>query len=125
MNNLNDLLNEEVLELLDRAAQNRHLNMLRINSLADYKETKLELKKTKIWVKCFRKVAKMMFNKYLNSIKENNRKLEYLIDANKLSKCVDFYSEEVEMYQNTIAEYLAYLQRGHVIDAFLGKERED
>ena len=99
--------------------------MLRINNLTDYKETKLELKKTKIWVKCFRKVAKMLFNKYLKSIEENNRKLEYLIDANKLSKCADFYSEEVAMYQNTISEYLAYLQRGHIIDAFLGKERED
>ena len=103
MDNLDDLLTEEVLELLDRAAQNRHLNMLRINNLTDYKETKLELKKTKIWVKCFRKVAKMLFNKYLKSIEENNRKLEYLIDANKLSKCADFYSEEVAMYQNNIS----------------------
>ena len=125
MDNLDDLLTEEVLELLDRAAQKKHLNMLRINNLTDYKEAKLDQRKTKVWAKCFHKVSNMLFNRYLESVKTNNRNIELLIDANKLSDCADFYDEEAMMYQITIEDYLAYLQSGHVIDAFLGKERED
>ena len=125
MDNLDDLLTEEVLELLYRAAQKKHLNMLRINSLKDYREAKLDQKKTKVWAKCFHKVSKVLFNRYLESLKTNNRNIELLIDANKLSDCADFYEEEAAMYQTIIEEYLIYLQSGHVIDAFLGKERED
>jgi len=127
MNKIEDYLSDDVIELIMRAAEKRHLNMLRINNLTEYKEAKLSLKTTKLWAKCFYKVAKTLLQEYVDSLiaKPAKRDLTLLVDANKISDYADFYKEEADMIQKTIDEYLEYLQCGHVIDAFLGKERED
>lgn len=127
MNKIEDYLSDDVIELIMRAAEKRHLNMLRINNLTEYKEAKLSLKTTKLWARCFCKVAKTLLQEYVDGLiaKPSKRDLILLVDANKMSDYADFYTEEAGMIQETIDDYLAYLQGGHVIDAFLGKDRED
>lgn len=120
-----DLLTEELLELVERAEAKRHLNLQRIESLRDYSDAKTERKKTKIYADCFKKVSVNLLEKYTEALKQNQRDLTLLTDANLLDEYAAFYREEVEMYDNIINEYYNYLKQGHIIDAFLGKERED
>lgn len=124
-NDLIEVFTEEVLELIDRAAAKRHLNLQRIESLSDYSDTKLERKKILIYARTFKKVSKILLKKYTESLKLNKRDLGLLTDANALDAYSNFFFEEVDMYDNVINEYLNYLKQGHIIDAFLGKERED
>ena len=127
MNNIEDYLSDDVIELIDRAAEKRHLNMLRINNLSNYNEAKLRLKETKIWAKCFRQVAHILFRDYTKELSAipSRRDIVLLIDANKMSDYAAFYAEEANMIQATIDDYLNYLKNGNVIAAFLGKDRED
>ena len=122
---ITDLLTEELLELVERAEAKRHLNLQRIESLSDYSDAKLDRKKTLIYARTFKKVSKILLKKYTESLKLNKRDLSLLTDANALDTYSNFFFEEVSMYDNVINEYLNYLKQGHIIDAFLGKERED
>lgn len=124
-NDIIDLLTEEALDLIDRATSKRHLNIQRIESLRDYSETKLERKKIYLYAKCFRKTSKILLNEYVKTLEFDKRDLSLLADANALDSYADFFFEEVNMYDNVLNEYTNYLKQGHVIDAFLGKERED
>ena len=122
---ITDLLTEELLELVDRAEAKRHLNLQRIESLRDFNEAKAERKKTKVFADCFKKVSVILFQKYMGSLKQNQRDLTLLTDANVLDEYSNFYYAEVKMYDDIISDYYNYLKQGHIIDAFLGKERED
>ena len=120
-----DLLIEDILILVDRAEKKKHLNIQRIENLQDYRQAKVELKRTKIFEQCFHKASKTLFNEYIQSLFLNKRQPSLLIDANKLDSYAEFYKEEALMWQVSIDEYLSYLGTGHAIDAFLGKDRED
>jgi len=120
-----DLLVEDILILVDRAEKKKHLNIQRIENMYDYKHARTELKRTKIFVQCFHKASRTLFQEYIESLFKNKRQPSLLIDANKLDSYAEFYKEEALMWQVSIDEYLSYLNLGHAIDAFLGKDRED
>lgn len=120
-----DLLIEDILILVDRAEKKKHLNIQRIENMHDYRRAKAELKRTKIFERCFHKASMTLFDEYVQTLLTNKRQTSLLIDANKLDSYAEFYREEVFMWQASIDEYLSYLGTGHVIDAFLGRDRED
>lgn len=123
--NLYDIVLDEVLYLIERAENKKHLNIPRIENLSDYSYAKDKVKRTKTYEKCFHLIAKKSFTEYVESLIANKRQAYLLVDANKLEAYADFYREETAMWQASINEYISYLRQGHIIDMLLGRNRED
>ena len=122
---MQDELEEVLTECLERAQKKEYTEPFKINSLREYCAVNTVRKQYNTLKRIFKRISKRLFNEYLVGLSFGIRETETLVKSKDFSEFANFYEVESNTLDLVRQEYLSYLQEGHVIDAFLGKERDE
>lgn len=78
-----------------------------------------------IVVELFESVATSLYNKYCQQVEQGNCDFNMLYCYTQYLECKKFYIQELEIIKSMLAEYWAYVKKGHFLTQFIyGQDRE-
>ena len=111
-------------KLISVALKGEHQEIELLRSLGEY-EVGMILRRANIKVsKTFKKQAKRLLKQYFTEITTGYSSIDTFKAYRTFAICADFYKVEAERVDDCLSEYRAYLDAGHWLDAFFGRERE-
>ncbi len=110
---------ETISNLIEHARAGKHIEFQFITTWRDYKFYKKERKALRLAVKCLGKGCKNLLNSYCKNVKNGSADVINLVVLTTLTNTLEFYREELDILENMIYEYEAYLLEGNLVYAFL------
>ena len=110
-------------ELISVALKGKHPEIELLRSLDEY-EVGIILRRATIKVsKTFKKQAKKVLEQYFAEVATGYSSIDTFKAYRTLAICANYYEVEAERVEDRLSEYKAYLDAGHWLDAFFGRER--
>ena len=110
-------------KLISVALKGEHQEIELLKSLDEYEVCSI-LRKANIKVsKTFKKQAKKVLKQYFSEITTGYSSIDTFKTYRTFAICASYYETEAERVEDRLSEYKAYLDAGHWIDAFFGRER--
>ena len=114
---------DTVEKLISVALKGEHQEIELLRSLDEY-EVGIILRRANMKVsKTFKKQAKKVLKQYFSEITTGYSSIDTFKMYRTLAICAVYYEVEAERVEDRLSEYKAYLNAGHWLDAFFGRER--
>ena len=115
--------NNPLEELISVALKGEHQEIELLKSLNEY-EVCIILRRANVKVsKTFKKQAKRLLKQYFTEITTGYSSIDTFKTYRTFAICAAYYEVEAERVEDRLSEYKAYLDAGHWLDAFFGRER--
>ena len=112
-------------KLISVALKGEHQEIELLKSLDEYEVCSI-LRRANIKVsKTFKKQAKRLLKQYFTEITTGYSSIDTFKAYRTLAICAVYYEVEAERVEDSLSEYKAYLDAGHWLDAFFGRERAE
>ena len=113
-------------ELVSKALENKeHASFEYIKNIAEFFAVRKCYKALKKVIKVFDSIANSLYKNYCKQISTGDSDFNMLFVYTQYKLCIEFYTKELEVANDMLDEYDAYLGRHHFLDQFLLlKERE-
>ena len=110
-------------KLISVALKGEHQEIELLRSLDEY-GVGIILRRANIKVsKTFKKQAKRLLKQYFTEITTGYSSIDTFKAYRTFAICANYYEVEAERVEDRLSEYKAYLDAGHWLDAFFGRER--
>ena len=110
-------------KLISVALKGEHQEIELLKSLDEYEVCSILRRATIKVSKTFKKQAKRVLKQYFSEITTGYSSIDTFKTYRTFAICASYYETEAEMVEDRLSEYKAYLDAGHLLDAFLGRER--
>ena len=110
-------------KLISVALKGEHQEIELLKSLDEYGVGIILLRANIKVSKTFKKQAKRLLKQYFSEIATGYSSIDTFKAYRTFAICADFYKVEAERVDDCLSEYRAYLDAGHWLDAFFGRER--
>ena len=111
-------------KLISVALKGEHQEIELLKSLDEYEVCSI-LRRANIKVsKTFKKKKKKVLKQYFAEVAKGYSSIDTFKAYRTLAICANYYEVEAERADDCLSEYRAYLDAGHWLDAFFGRERE-
>ena len=110
-------------KLISVALKGEHQEIELLKSLDEYEVCSILRRATMNVSKTFKKQAKRVLKQYFSEITTGYSSIDTFKTYRTFAICASYYEAEAEMVEDRLSEYKAYLDAGHLLDAFLGRER--
>lgn len=122
-NKADDLGDSDIEKLISVALKGKHQEVELLKSLDEFEVGRI-LRSANLKVsKTFKKLAKKVLKQYFAEVATGYSSIDTFKAFRTFAICADYYRIEAERVDDCLSEYIAYLNTGHWLDAFLGKER--
>lgn len=114
---------DSIEKLISVALKGEHPEIELLKSLDEYEVGRI-LRSANIKVsKTFKKQAKKVLKQYFAEVVTGYSSIDTFKAYRTLAICAVYYKVEAERVDDCLSEYRAYLDAGHWLDAFFGRER--
>lgn len=114
---------DSIEKLISVALKGEHPEVELMKSLDEYEVGRI-LRSANIKVsKTFKKQAKKVLKQYFAEVATGYSSMDTFKAYRTLAICAVYYEVEAERVSDCLSEYRAYLDAGHWLEAFLGRER--
>ena len=110
-------------KLISVALKGEHQEIELLRSLDEYEVCMILRRATMKVSKAFKKQAKRVLKQYFSEVTTGYSSIDTFKTYRTFAICASYYEAEAEMVEDRLSEYKAYLDAGHLLDAFLGRER--
>jgi hypothetical protein len=111
--------------LTEKALANEHTEFEYLKSPGEWIIIKKTRKGLKKFIELYNQVSWSVYNAYCKQVLEGTQDFGLLYALRQYLECEQFYKKELETVNDMLAEYNAYLGKGHFLEQFLwGQERE-
>ena len=110
-------------ELISAALKGEHQEIELLRSLGEYEVCNILCRANIKVSKTFKKQAKKVLKQYFSEITTGYSSIDTFKMYRTLAICAVYYEVEAERVEDRLSEYKAYLNAGHWLDAFFGRER--
>ena len=110
-------------KLIAVALKGEHQEIELLRSLGEYEVCRILRRATMKVSKTFKKQAKRVLKQYFSEITTGYSSIDTFKTYRTFAICASYYEAEAEMVEDRLSEYKAYLDAGHLLDAFFGRER--
>lgn len=120
--------NKEIVEkLIERAHSGKHMEPEKIRNWATYRVASEMQSAISKFVKGAQNGRKEMFKKYLESVKNGNPQLSFLVGYKEMRHIENFYTAEYNILFDMMKDYRDYvgLNPVRMVSALMGCDRED
>ena len=110
-------------KLISVALKGEHQEIELLKSLDEYEVCRILRSATMKVSKTFKKQAKKVLKQYFAEVTTGYSSIDTFKAYRTLAICANYYEVEAERVDDRLSEYRAYLNAGHWLDAFFGRER--
>ena len=110
-------------KLISVALKGEHQEIELLKSLDEYEVCMILRRATMKVSKTFKKQAKRVLKQYFTEVTTGYSSIDTFKTYRTFAICASYYAAEAERVEDRLSEYKAYLDAGHWIDAFFGRER--
>ena len=110
-------------KLISVALKGEHQEIELLKSLGEYEVCRILRRATMKVSKTFKKQAKKVLEQYFAEVAKGYSSIDTFKTYRTFAICANYYEVEAERVEDRLSEYKAYLDAGHLLDAFLGRER--
>ena len=122
-NNVEEQGDDTIEKLISVALKGEHKEIELLRSLDEYEVCSI-LRIANIKVsKTFKKQAKKVLKQYFAEVTTGYSSIDTFKTYRTFAICASYYEVEAERVEDRLSEYKAYLDAGHWLDAFFGRER--
>ena len=114
-----------ITELITKALANEQTVFQLIANEGMWKTTRAFIRGTKKVIKLFKSLTKNSELMYCEQIKAGKQDLELLLARIQFGVCTSFYQRELEIAQDMLKEYNAYVFGGHLLKTICGVPRAE
>lgn len=110
---------EQYIEMVELAKQNKHFEFTLITSLEHLKNVKIYRSLLRGFLRGIKKAVRMILKEYKKNILTTDDTADCIMFISDAEICLKFYSEELVIIEDMIEEFRSYLWSGHFIDTYL------
>ena len=110
-------------KLISVALKGEHQEIELLRSLDEYEVCRILRRATIKVSKAFKKQAKKVLKQYFAEVTTGYSSIDTFKMYRTFAICASYYEAEAERVEDRLSEYKAYLDAGHWLDAFFGRER--
>ena len=110
-------------KLISVALKGEHQEIELLKSLGEYEVCRILRRATMKVSKTFKKQAKKVLEQYFAEVAKGYSSIDTFKTYRTLAICANYYEVEAERAEDCLLEYRAYLDAGHWLEAFFGRER--
>ena len=110
-------------KLISVALKGEHQEIELLRSLGEYEVCRILRRATMKVSKTFKKQAKKVLEQYFAEVATGYSSMDTFKTYRTFAICANYYEVEAERVEDRLSEYKAYLDAGHLLDAFFGRER--
>ena len=110
-------------KLISVALKGEHQEIELLKSLGEYEVCRILRRATMKVSKTFKKQAKKVLKQYFAEVTTGYSSIDTFKAYRTLAICAVYYEVEAERVDDRLSEYRTYLNAGHWLDAFFGRER--
>ena len=110
-------------KLISVALKGEHQKIEFLRSINEYEAGSILCRANMKVSKAFKKYAKKVLKQYFAEVTAGYSSIDTFKAYRTLAICANYYEVEAERAEDCLSEYRAYLDAGHWLDAFFGRER--
>lgn len=109
--------------IIEHAQTKPHIEFKFLTNWSEYKYQRGKRKYLKLLLRALNSGANRLFKNYCKSLLASNSSITKLLAFNQLRQVYKYYEEELQIVNEMICEYEAYLLDGNYLWSFLGAAR--
>ena len=113
----------DIEKLISVALKGEHSKVELLRSFDAYAASRILRSANMKVSKTFKKQAKKVLKQYFTEVATAYSSMDTFKAYRTLAICANYYRDEASIIDDCLSEYRAYLDAGHLINAFLGGER--